>query len=138
MTSKKPTTASPTAVSTIHSPATASITIIKKEPLDVTAAAIINTLACMEKQMEAVLSAGSSTQACISWPPNDGCHFCGKTGYTMVRSNCAKLESFISQVKICQNHKGKVVLLSDAMIPNYVGKWLYMQRVDKWHRLNLN
>ena len=24
------------------------------------------------------------------------------------------------------------------MIVNYVGKWLYMEQVDEWHRLNLN
>ena len=56
----------------------------------------------------------------------------------MVCGNCAKLESFISQGKICWNHEGKVILPSGAMIPNYVGKWLYMERVDKWHRLNPN
>ena len=62
-TSKKLTTASTTAVLTIHIPATVPITIIKKEPLDVAAAAIVNTLACMEKQIEVVLNAGSSAQA---------------------------------------------------------------------------
>ena len=56
----------------------------------------------------------------------------------MVCGNCAKLESFISQGKICQNHEGKVVLPSGAMIPNYVGKQLYMEHVDEWHRLNPN
>ena len=84
----------------IHSPATIPITIVKKEPLDVTATAIVNALACMEKQMEAVLNAGSSTQACASQPPSNSYHFCSETGHTMVRNNCAKLESFISEGKI--------------------------------------
>ena len=65
-TSKKPTAASPTTISTIHSPATASVTIVKKKPLDIAVIAIVNTLAHMEKQMEAVLNVGSSTQACTS------------------------------------------------------------------------
>ena len=47
----------------IHSPTTAPITIVKKEPLDVATTTIVNALACMEKQMEAVLNAGSSAQA---------------------------------------------------------------------------
>ena len=84
------------------------------------------------------LSAGSSTQAHTSQPPNDGCHFCGETGHTMVHGNCAKLESFISQGKICRNHEGKVILPSGTMIPNYAGKQLYMERVDEWHQLNPN
>ena len=60
MTSKKLATASTTTVPTIHSPATAPVTIVKKEPLDVATAAIINALACMEEKMEVVLNAGSS------------------------------------------------------------------------------
>ena len=56
----------------------------------------------------------------------------------MVHGNCAKLESFISQGKIRRNHEGKVVLPSGAMILNYVGKRLFMECVDKWHRLNPN
>ena len=63
MTSKKLTPVSTTTIPTIHSPATTPITIVKKEPLDFAAAAIVNALAHMEKQMEAVLNAGSSTQA---------------------------------------------------------------------------
>ena len=74
-TSKKLTAASPTAVPTIHSPATAPVTIIKKEPLDVAATAIVNALAHMEKQMEVVLSAGRSTQANASKTTSDTCHF---------------------------------------------------------------
>ena len=50
----------------------------------------------------------------------------------------AKLESFISQGKIHWNYEGKVVLLSGAMILNYIGKQLYMECIDKWHRLNPN
>ena len=49
-----------------------------------------------------------------------------------------KLKSFISQGKICWNHEGKVVLPSGTIIPNYVGKQLYIEQVDKWHRLNPN
>ena len=96
MTSKKSTTASTTAIPTIHFPATTPITIVKKEPLDITAATIINALACIEKQMEVVLNTGISAQAHASQPSSNGCHFCSETGHTMVHSNYAKLESFIN------------------------------------------
>ena len=66
MTCKKLTATNLTAIPTIYSPATASVTIVRKELLDIATATIVNALAHMEKQIEAVLNAGSSTQAYAS------------------------------------------------------------------------
>ncbi|KAG5348663.1 hypothetical protein C0989_009097, partial [Termitomyces sp. Mn162] len=38
--------------------------------------------------------------------------------------------------KVRRNAEGKIVLPSGAMIPNYFGKRLYMERIEEWHRLN--
>ncbi|KAG5327914.1 hypothetical protein C0989_011026 [Termitomyces sp. Mn162] len=54
----------------------------------------------------------------------------------MVRGTCMKLEQMIQQGKVCWNAEGKIILPSGAMIPNYFGKQLYMERIEEWHRLN--
>ncbi|KNZ76467.1 hypothetical protein J132_10442 [Termitomyces sp. J132] len=38
--------------------------------------------------------------------------------------------------KIRCNAEGKIILPSGAMIPNYFGKRLYIERIKEWHRLN--
>ncbi|KAG5329543.1 hypothetical protein C0989_009512, partial [Termitomyces sp. Mn162] len=54
----------------------------------------------------------------------------------MVRGTCIKLEQMIRQGKIRRNAEGKIILPSGAMIPNYSGKRLYIERIKEWHRLN--
>ncbi|KAG5323708.1 hypothetical protein C0989_011982, partial [Termitomyces sp. Mn162] len=54
----------------------------------------------------------------------------------MVRGTCIKLEQMIRQGKIRRNAEGKIILPSGAMIPNYSGKRLYIERIEEWHRLN--
>ncbi|KAG5349362.1 hypothetical protein C0989_004379 [Termitomyces sp. Mn162] len=54
----------------------------------------------------------------------------------MVRGTCMKLEQMIQQGKVHWNAKGKIILPSGTMIPNYFGKRLYMEHIKEWHRLN--
>ncbi|KAG5348732.1 hypothetical protein C0989_008585 [Termitomyces sp. Mn162] len=54
----------------------------------------------------------------------------------MVRGTCIKLEQMIRQGKIHCNAEGKIILPSGAMILNYFGKRLYIERIEEWHRLN--
>ncbi|KNZ76183.1 hypothetical protein J132_11303 [Termitomyces sp. J132] len=42
----------------------------------------------------------------------------------------------IRQGKIRRNAEGKIILPSGAMIPNYSGKRLYIERIEEWHQLN--
>ncbi|KAG5348991.1 hypothetical protein C0989_006668 [Termitomyces sp. Mn162] len=103
----------------------------KRETLELTTTtAIVSAL----ERLEALLTNGNAQlrqQFAIST-----CHFCGKIGHTMVRGTCMKLEQIIQQGKVRQNAKGKIILPSGAMIPNYFGKQLYMERIEEWHRLN--
>ncbi|KAG5352124.1 hypothetical protein C0989_003644, partial [Termitomyces sp. Mn162] len=71
----------------------------------VTTTAIVSALECLE----ALLT--NNAQSCQQFN-NSTCHFCGKTGYTMVCSNCIKMEHMIQQGKICHNVEGKIILPS--------------------------
>ncbi|KNZ78148.1 hypothetical protein J132_01673 [Termitomyces sp. J132] len=78
----------------------------------------------------------ATTTAIVSALERFTCHFCGEMGHTMVRGTCIKLEQMIRQGKIRRNAEGKIILPSGAMIPNYFGKRLYIERIEEWHRLN--
>ncbi|KAG5725015.1 hypothetical protein E4T56_gene12516 [Termitomyces sp. T112] len=103
----------------------------KQETLElVTTTAIVSAL----ERLEALLTNGNAQPR--QQFANSTCHFCGETGHTMVRGTCIKLEQVILQGKVCCNAEGKIVLLSGAMISNYFGKQLYMERIEEWRRLN--
>ncbi|KNZ81105.1 hypothetical protein J132_03096 [Termitomyces sp. J132] len=103
----------------------------KQETLElVTTTAIVSAL----EHLEALLTNGNAQPR--QQFANSTCHFCGETGHTMVWGTCIKLEQMILQGKVCCNAEGKIVLPSGAMIPNYFGKRLYMERIEEWHRLN--
>ncbi|KAH0581822.1 hypothetical protein H2248_011500, partial [Termitomyces sp. 'cryptogamus'] len=100
-------------------------------PGDEKSGAIISTLECLE-----ALLTNNNAQPHQQFASST-CHFCGKTGHTMVHGTCLKMEHMIQQSKICHNAEGKIILPSGAMIPNYFSKWLYMEGIKEWHRLNL-
>ncbi|KNZ76011.1 hypothetical protein J132_00286, partial [Termitomyces sp. J132] len=103
----------------------------KQETLELTTTtAIVSAL----EHLEALLTNGNAQPH--QQFTNSTCHFCGKIGHTMVHGMCMKLEQMIQQGKVCQNAKGKIISPSDAMIPNYFSKQLYMERIEEWHRLN--
>ncbi|KAG5329098.1 hypothetical protein C0989_010044 [Termitomyces sp. Mn162] len=103
----------------------------KQETLELaTTTAIVSAL----ERLEALLT-NSSAQPCQQFA-NSTCHFCGETGHIMVWGTCIKLEQMILQGKVRRNAEGKIVLPSGAMIPNYFGKRLYMERIEEWHWLN--
>ncbi|KAG5348671.1 hypothetical protein C0989_009043, partial [Termitomyces sp. Mn162] len=103
----------------------------KQETLELTTTTVIvSTL----ERLEALLTNGN-TQPCQQFA-NSTCHFCGEIGHTMVQGTCMKLEQMIQQGKVHWNAKGKIILPSGTMIPNYFGKQLYMEHIKEWHRLN--
>ncbi|KAG5733236.1 hypothetical protein E4T56_gene20881 [Termitomyces sp. T112] len=84
----------------------------KRETLELTTTtAIVSTL----ERLEALLTNGNAQPQ--QQFANSTCHFCSEIGHTM-------------------NAEGKIILPSVAMIPNYFGKQLYMERIKEWHRLN--
>ncbi|KAG5350561.1 hypothetical protein C0989_010424, partial [Termitomyces sp. Mn162] len=103
----------------------------KQETLELTTTTVIvSTLECLE----ALLTNGNAQPH--QQFANSTCHFCSEIGHTMVRGTCMKLEQMIQQGKVHWNAKGKIILPSGAMIPNYFSKQLYMECIKKWHRLN--
>ncbi|KAG5720219.1 hypothetical protein E4T56_gene3307 [Termitomyces sp. T112] len=93
----------------------APLPMLKQETLEITTTtAIVSTLECLE----ALLTNGNAQSR--QQFANSTCHFCSEIGHTMVQ----------------QNAKGKIILPSGAMIPNYFGKQLYMEHIKEWHRLN--
>ncbi|KAG5351070.1 hypothetical protein C0989_008116 [Termitomyces sp. Mn162] len=76
------------------------------------------------------LSTNNNVQPCQQFTSST-CHFCGKTGHTMVCGTCIKMQDIIQQSKIHHNAEGKIILLSGAMIPDYFGKQLYIECIEK-------
>ncbi|KAG5734182.1 hypothetical protein E4T56_gene1357 [Termitomyces sp. T112] len=129
------TTKTSNGTTSIHSPIANPPTVPslapKQEALELaTTTAIVSAL----ERLEALLTSGN-VQPCQQFA-NSTCHFCGEMGHTMVRGTCIKLEQMIRQGKIRRNAEGKIILPSGAMIPNYSGKRLYIERIEEWHRLN--
>lgn len=63
------------------------------------------------------------------------CSMCG--GPHWIR-DCTIVDDYTKAGKSKKNHEGKIVLLSGAFVPRDVpGQWL-MNRINKWHRQNLN
>ncbi|KNZ78741.1 hypothetical protein J132_10329, partial [Termitomyces sp. J132] len=117
--------------SPIANPPTVPSLAPKQEALELaTTTAIVSAL----ERLEALLTSGNAQPR--QQFANSTCHFCGEMGHTMVRGTCIKLEQMIRQGKIRRNAKGKIILPSGTMIPNYSGKRLYIERVEEWHRLN--
>ncbi|KAG5349813.1 hypothetical protein C0989_001787 [Termitomyces sp. Mn162] len=103
----------------------------KQETLKLaTTTAIVSTLECLE-----ALLTNNNAQPHQQFTSST-CHFCGKTGHTMVHGTCIKMEHMIQQGKIHYNAEGKIILPSGTMIPNHFSKWLYMEHIKEWHRLN--
>ncbi|KNZ78114.1 hypothetical protein J132_01638, partial [Termitomyces sp. J132] len=117
--------------SPIANPPTVPSPAPKQEALELaTTTAIVSAL----ERLEALLTSGNAQPR--QQFANNTCHFCGEIGHTMVRGTCIKLEQMIRQGKIRRNAEGKIILPSGAMIPNYSGKRLYIERIEEWHRLN--
>ncbi|KAG6881725.1 hypothetical protein C0993_000259, partial [Termitomyces sp. T159_Od127] len=105
---------------------------IKKEDME---AAISTAVMSAMTRIETMINTQLSTP-CTPNATNNLCHFCVELGHTMSRGHCNTLEQDICLEWVRRGTDSKVVLSTDANIPNYSKLKSYQERVDKWHRRN--
>ena len=70
-----------------------------------------------------------------SAPRNNKCLFDGCDAFIR---DCPMVEEYVKQGKCQRNHKGKVILSSGAFVPRDTPGEFLKDRIDEWHRCNLN